>query len=183
MGNTIAGAQEASQHGEILVEGIDRKHRCQPADQHQFQEQAKHRHQDNRPDPRLRAQIRIIGFERFAHGCDMALQRLGEPAPAQQAAERQQPECDPEQAGSQLRRIGAFERKQPVNGDRRIDEQQAGQGQAEDMNKAAIGIVSNYHGLGPGALVRRCAHASADRERHDLLVVKYSRRVRRAPKR
>jgi hypothetical protein len=71
-------------------------------------------------------------------------------------------------ASAAIRRIDAFERKKPVNGDRRIDEQQTGQGQAKDMNEAAIGIVSNYHGPGPGALVRWFAHASADREIHEI---------------
>ena len=55
---TRAEPEEAGQHREILVEGIDRKDRCQPADHHEFQQQAEHRHQNDQPDLRLGIQGR-----------------------------------------------------------------------------------------------------------------------------
>ena len=148
---TGAEAEEAGQHGKILVEGIDREHRSEPADQHQFQEQAEHRHQNDRPDFRLPAHVGIIGLERRRHQPDLAVERLGEPAPAEQRADRGDTKPDPKQAGGKLGRADGFELEQTVDRDRGVDDQEAAQRQAEDADKAAVGIMGCDHGLGPGA--------------------------------
>src|SRR6202022_2400818 len=124
---------------------------------------------------------RVVGFEAGAHQPELAFQRLVEPAPAEQDAHRNEAKCNPEQAGSQLRRIDTLELEKAINRDRRVDEQQAAQRQAKDADKAAIGIMCRiHHGpgrerLGYGALPRRPIVKTTR-----LLVTGYSRRAERA---
>ena len=124
-GDRVAGAEpeEAGQHREILVKGIHREHRCEPADQHQLQQQAEHGHQHDHPDLRPGAQRRIVGLERGSHHGDMALQRRVEPAPADQQADRNQRQRAPEHAGGLLRRVAAFELEQIGDAEDGVDGQ------------------------------------------------------------
>ena len=138
-----AEAEEAGQHGEILVEGEHRKYRGEPADQHQFQQQAEHRHQHDRPDLGPGAQLGVIGFERSRPSA-----RPGAPAVRRASPSRTTP---PSASPSAIRTRPAASSAAPTSGriiravdrNRRVDEQQAAQRQAEDANQAAIGIVGS----------------------------------------